>query len=227
MSEPARATSDGDNVLHLPLPAPRVVVVGRSHPDRHEIEAFASARFAAAYDARVTADHPMIAALRAPDGTLLASAGLRLAETGPLFLERYLDAAVEHEVERGLGVVAPRESIVEIGAFASTHPAWSLQLFEALPPWLAGVAGRRFAVATLRPELARALGRAGFGLRRLADADPERLGAEAAAWGSYYAGAPKVYAGRVTAGAALAGLRDRLRTKAMERQARRRTRACA
>lgn len=222
MSQSIRQADVGDNVVRLPSPPPRVAVLGPSHPDRAEAEAFTARRFAEAYQAQVRTDHPLIAVLRAADGGVLASVGIRLAETGPLFLERYLDAPIEAEVELQVGVAAPRETIAEIGAFASTHPAWSLQLFEALPAWLAAVAGRRVAVATLRPELVRALDRAGFRLQAIGDADPARLGDEASAWGSYYAGAPKVYAGRVTCGLAVAGLRERLKTRALAREARRR-----
>jgi len=227
LSEPSRQADIGDNLVRLCPEAPRVEVLGRSHPGRAEAEAFAVRRFAEAFGARARADHPLIAVLRAADGEVLASAGVRFAEAEPLFLERYLDGPVEAEVERRLGAPAPRASIAEIGAFASIHPAWSLRLFEALPMWLSTAAGRRYAVATLRPELARALGRAGFRLQPIAEADPARLGDEASAWGAYYDGAPKVYAGRVVGGAALAGLRDRLRARIMERQARRRARALA
>lgn len=227
MSELSCLEDDGSNVVRLPSCKAQAVVAARGDERRAALEAFIAQRFARAYGAQVTADHPLIAGLVAPDGEVLAAAGVRFAETGPLFLERYLDQPIEAEVGRVLGGPASRDAIAEIGAFASTHPAWSMQLFEALPPWLAGLAGRRFAVATLRPELARMLGRSGFGLRTIANADPARLGDEASAWGSYYAGAPRIYAGRVGSADALTLMRERLRTRAMERHARRLARATA
>lgn len=227
MSELSCLGEDGSNVVRLPPSSVRTVVAAASHPRREALEAFVTSRFAQAYGARVAPSYPLIAGLLAADGQILATAGVRFAEDGQLFLERYLDAPIEVEVTRILGPVASRDAIVEIGAFASTHPAWSMQLFEALPPWLAGVAGRRVAVATLRPELARMLGRSGFALSPIADADPARLGDETAAWGSYYAGAPRVYAGRVSGGGALALMRERLRSRTMERYARRGARASA
>lgn len=214
-------------MVRLPPPRAHVAVAAVDQPQREAFEAFVAGRFAQAYGARIAATYPLIAGLLAPDGEVLAAAGVRFAEHGPLFLEAYLDAPIEADVSRVLGCPASREAIVEIGAFASTHPAWSMQLFQALPPWLAAAAGRRFAVATLRPELARMLSRAGFGLRPIADADPARLGDDAAAWGSYYAGAPKVYAGRVGGGETLALMRERLRARSLERQARRAARASA
>ena len=227
MSEVSCRGEDGPNVVRLPSPKAHVLVAGAGHPRRAALEAFVADRFAQAYGAQVTADYPLIAGLEAPDGQVLAATGVRFAEDGPLFLERYLDASIEAEVSRVLSAPASRDAIVEIGAFASLHPAWSMQLFEALPPWLAGLAGRRFAVATLRPELARMLCRSGFGLRPIADADPVRLGGDAEAWGRYYVGAPRVYAGRVMGGDALALMRRRLRSRTMERQARRRAGASA
>lgn len=217
----------GSNVVRLPSRGARALVAGPEHAHRPALEAFVVRRFAEAYGARVTADYPLICGLTAPGGEVLAAAGLRFADAQPLFLERYLDGPVEAEVARTLDAPAPRSAIVEIGAFASTHPAWSMQLFEALPPWLAGLAGRRFAVATLRPELARMLGRSGFALHWIADADPARLGANASAWGSYYAGAPRVYVGRIGGGEALALMRERLRSRTLERAARRAARASA
>jgi hypothetical protein len=229
LSELCCRRETGGNVVHLPQPKPRVVLAGAGADpvQRQAFEAFIAMRFAEAYGARIAATYPMIAGLLAPDGEILAACGLRFAEEGPLFLESYLDGPVEAGLSQALGWPAERDGIVEIGAFASSHPSWSIQLFEALPPWLAAAAGRRFAVATLRPELARTLRRAGFELREIADADPARLGDDAAAWGSYYSGAPKVYAGRVGGGETLALLRDRLRARSMERQARRAARASA
>ena len=217
----------GGKVLHLAPPKARVVVMAQGDPRREAFETFVAGRFAEAYGATVSPTYPLLAGLIAPGGKILAAAGVRLAEQGPLFLERYLDAPVEAEVSRALARPVFRETIVEIGAFASSHPAWSMQLFEALPPWLAAVAGRSFAVATLRPELARALGRAGFELNPIADADPARLGDDAGAWGSYYAGAPRVYAGPVAGGARLADLGERLQARSLQRQARRAARASA
>jgi hypothetical protein len=227
LHEPSRLDVDGSNVIRLPLPGADAFLAHRSHPERPRLEAFVAGRFAAAYGAKVAADYPLIAGLAADDGEVLAAAGVRFAKDGPLFLERYLDAPVEAEVSRVLGVAARRDEVVEIGAFASRHPTWSMQLFDALPPWLAGEVRQRYAVATLRPELARLLGRAGFALRRVRPADPARLGPDAAAWGRYYAGAPQVYAGRIGGGEALALMRERLRSRAMERQARLSARASA
>jgi hypothetical protein len=198
----------------------RVVLAGPSHPLRGGLEAFVEQSFAVAYGARIAGHYPLIAGLVCPDGVVLAAAGLRFAEQAPLFLETYLDIPIETAIGEALGGEPTREMVVEIGAFASRAAVWTLQLFEFLPPWLWADAGRRYAAATLRPDLARMLSRSGFGLTRLRSADAARLGQAASAWGSYYAGAPCVYVGRIGQGAALPALQDRLRMRPAERQAR-------
>lgn len=227
MCELSRFEDEDAKVIPMPRAGVTGVLADRSHPQRQELESFVERRFAEAYGASVVADYPLIAGLVTADGEVLAAVGVRLAEDGPLFLERYLDVPVEDEVGRVLSVTARRDEIVEIGAFASNHPAWSMQLFDTLPPWLVAVVGRRYAVATLRPELSRLLGRSGFDFRPVAGADPGLLGDAAAAWGSYYDGSPVVYAGHITGGSRLAALRERLRKRDMERQVRRVLRASA
>lgn len=212
-------------MIRLPTPFPRAVVADVDHPRRGDLERFIAGRFAAAFDARVGIDYPLLAGLFGADGQVLAATGVRFAEAAPLFLEQYLDAPVQTALERTFGQPIARTDVVEIGSFASDDPAWSLALFGMLPAWLSGACFRRFAVATLRPELAKTLGRSGFALQTLAPADPERLAGDPTSWGRYYAGRPQVYAGRIAAGPKLPSMRDRLTERARARAARRQARA--
>lgn len=221
MSEPLRNTELPPSVAPPPQARAQMVVAGPSHPQRLDFERFVEARFEQAFGARVPRHYPLVTGLRAPDGAVLAAAGVRFAEADPLFLERYLDSPVEQAVAEAFGRPVARESIVEIGSLASDSPAASLQLFNALATWLASVCGRRFAVATARPDLQRLLGRAGFGLRPLGDADPARLGEGAHDWGSYYDRAPRVFAGEIGVSSALPNLRERLRARSTARAVRR------
>lgn len=192
-----------------------------NHPLRARFEAFIEAQFEAAYGARLAGHFPLIAGLATRNGPVLAAAGVRFAEDDPLFLEQYLDEPVEQAIAAAFGRPVARDSVVEIGSLASSDPAASLQLFTALVAWLSGVCGRRFAVATVRPELARMLGRSGFGLRPVAEADPERLGAAANDWGRYYDRTPQVYAGEIGVPSALPLLRQRLAARSRDREVRR------
>lgn len=194
-----------------------VTLADASHPGRAALERFIEARFEKAFGARVQSHYPLICGLCADDGTILATAGVRFAETGRLFLERYLDAPVDQRVADAFGRPVARDSIVEIGSLASDSPAASLQLFSTLADWLASSCGRRFAVATARPDLQRLLGRAGFGLMTLGLADPLRLGDGAHDWGSYYDRAPQVFASQIGESSVLPGLRQRLRDRTTQR----------
>jgi len=191
-----------------------------SHPEREALERFIEARFERAFGARVQSHYPLICGLCADDGTILAAAGVRFAETDSLFLERYLDAPIEQRVADAFGRPVARDSIVEIGSLASDSPAASLHLFSTLSEWLASTCGRRFAVATARPDLQRLLGRAGFNLMSLGHADPIRLGSGVHDWGSYYDREPRVFVGQIGASSVLPGLRQRLRDRTTERAVR-------
>lgn len=212
----------GPTPTHRPS---RVAVADATHPRRRAFEQFVEARFAAAYGARLPGHYPMLMGLSAPDDTVLAVAGVRFPEGAPLFLEQYLDAPVEQMVAGAFERPVSRESVVEIGSLAAITPGASLELFGALACWLAAVCGRRYAVATVRPELTRLLSRAGFGMRSLGAAEPSRLGSAREAWGAYYDQRPQVFVGEIGVSGALPLLRRRLRTKAIEREVRRLRRA--
>ncbi|MBU1376379.1 MAG: thermostable hemolysin [Alphaproteobacteria bacterium] len=200
-----------------------VLFADADHQRRRDIELFVEARFARAFGACLPRHHSLLACLCADDadGPILAAAGLRFAEDGPLFLEQYLDRPVEHEVAAAFGRPVDRNSIVEIGSLASDTPDASLGLFSALAPWLAAERRRRFAVATVRPEVERLLGRAGFGLTAIGQASPDRLGGDAGEWGSYYDRRPRIFVGEIGDSRALPLLRQRLRAKTMDRAVRR------
>ncbi|WP_293680847.1 thermostable hemolysin [uncultured Phenylobacterium sp.] len=198
-----------------------MVVADPSHPRRAGVERYIEARFDKAFGARVLSHYPTLTGLCGPEGSVLAAAGVRFAETEPLFLERYLDGPVERVIAEAFERPVARDSVVEIGSFASDTPAASLQLFHALAAWLGSSCGRRFAVATARPDLQRLLGRAGFDLRSLVDADPACLGEGARDWGTYYDRSPRVFAAEIGASAVLPQLRRRLRARSMARAVRR------
>jgi hypothetical protein len=197
-----------------------LMLIEPGRPARAEAEAFIEARFGEAFGARPTSAYPIIAAQYDPDGRIAAAAGVRFAEDAPLFLERYLDEAVEQAVATAFGGPVARAGVAEIGSLAAVDVAAALALFDALAAWLAGPCRRRYAVATARPELERLLRRSGFDLRAVADAAPDRLGASAADWGTYYAAGPRVLAGRIGALPA-AGLPSRLQARLARQAARR------
>jgi hypothetical protein len=195
-------------------------VTDPTHSRRRETEALIEECFRAAFGARLDGHYRQIAAWRLADGSLRAAAGIRFAEEERLFLEQYLDEPIEQAVARRFKSPVARDDIVEIGALAADGPASALEFFNELATQLASQRGRRFAVATVRPELRRLLRRAGFDLRALASADPSRLAAGATSWGTYYDGGPQVCVGEIGVASALAHLCRRRRAREMDRQVR-------
>lgn len=225
MSEPVSSV-DVSNVHTLPRPT-RIVAAYPEHPRRAPFEQFIETRFADAFGARVEGHYPLIAGLERRGGDLLAAAGVRFAEREPLFLERYLDQPIDQALSGRFGRPVARDEVVEIGSLAADGPAAALDLFRGLALWLTMACSRRIAVATVRPELARLLSHSGFNLRAVAEADPGRLGDEAARWGSYYDRSPQVFAGEIAVSPALPHLRRTLAAKCLERDARRLRRAAS
>jgi hypothetical protein len=174
----------------------KLVLIGHGDGARHEAERFIADRFRSTFGARASTCYPTIAAVFDTQGRIAAAAGVRFAEQAPLFLERYLEDAVEQAVAAAFERPVERAAIVEIGGFAAASVSNAILLFDAMARWLFAQR-RRYAVATVRPELARLLRHTGFGLRPMADADAERLGAEAASWGTYYEAGPRVFAGEI------------------------------
>jgi hypothetical protein len=129
----------------------------------------------------------------------LAALGIRYAaEESPLFLERYLDKPVDVCLQAITGERIARHTIAEAGNLASSGKADILMLLYGLACHLdhEGISTILFTGTAL---LKRYLHSLGLYPHVLAEADPARLGEDAARWGTYYATRPKVMAGNVLA----------------------------
>lgn len=179
-------------------PTPQTVAIHAGTDDaRAQAERFIHGCFAAAYDADVRHFMPMLMSLRDPQAQLQGVLGFRPALAGGLFLEQYLDAAIERALSGSLGQVVARDSIMEVGNLATTLPGGARWLIAALTAYLKG-AGYRWAVFTAVPALGNSFARLGIELVRLAPADKTRLtAAEQALWGRYYDSGPIVVAANV------------------------------
>lgn len=185
-------TANGDDVSasRVSRPAGRRLRLHRAgDPGRGEVEAFIRDVYAEHYGADVRAFAPVLLSLHDGD-EMVAAAGYRHA-TQPLFLERYLD----RPVERLLGTTRPpRERIVEVGHLASRRAGEGRRLILELARHL-GELQVQWVVSTLTEELRQVFARMGVQPIALGIADPERLGTDAADWGSYYDHRPLVLAG--------------------------------
>ena len=167
-------------------------------PERSAVEAFLESAYHRAFRGAIQSHYPTLLSLQDHRGEIQAAVGFRLASEGPLFLEQYLDAPVEHLLPPLTGEILSRVQIAEIGTLASIDAGASLRLFQALARRL-DAEGCTHAVATATRQLRRLFKRIGFSTEILSAADPARLGPAAAQWGGYYDREPEVRAGAIAA----------------------------
>ncbi|MGC4394907.1 thermostable hemolysin [Hydrogenophaga crocea] len=175
---------------------PRLCEVLRDDPRRAEVEAFIHGVFQERFGARVRGFAPVLVALRDAQDRLVAAAGYRAADGGPLFLERYLEHPIEHHLQMASGAPVSRARIAEVGHLASIQPGEGRRLVGLMAMLLARE-GFDWIVSTLTQELRQLFVRLGVAPLALGVADPERLGEQAADWGSYYDHRPLVHAGQL------------------------------
>ena len=169
---------------------------GPDAPDRAEVEAFIHAVYRERYGADVNQFAPMLVSVVDDGGEIVAAAGYRPGDRGPLFLERYLAAPIETYLVDGPSVLPERNRLVEVGHLAATRAGAGRRLILLLGPHLAGL-GFQWVIGTLTQELRQLFFRLGVVPLSLAEADPAVLGADIARWGSYYDHRPVVLAGRI------------------------------
>jgi len=187
-----------DAIAAQASPAPRL----RLHPvgsvRRVEIEAFIAAVYRERYGAKLRHFAPLLVSLHDEHGNCVAAAGYRAADSGPLFLERYLCGAVESLLPMPTGRRPLRRHIVEVGHLAAVRAGEGRRLILLLGPHLERQ-GFEWVVSTLTQGLRNLFVRMGVAPLALGVADPAVLGDDAAQWGSYYDHRPLVLAGRLDA----------------------------
>lgn len=168
-------------------------------PGRAELEAFAHARFEHVHHADIHHFLPELLGLHDSHGQLIAVAGIRPASSGPLFLEHYLDDPLEIPVSRIAGRPVTRQELVEVGNLSALS-AGSARLIIIAVTWLLAARGLHWVAFTGAAGLINSFRRLGLEPTRLADADPRRLQADSASWGTYYDQHPHVFAGNIRYG---------------------------
>ena len=176
-----------------PPPTVRHTIVGA--PRRITAEHFIADIFHRHYGARISSFAPNLMLLE-DAGRTVAAAGWRCAGEDRLFLETYLDEPIETAVARLAGQPVKREAIVEVGNLAAERPGGSVAVILALAAHLDQL-GFEWVVFTATSELIGIFRRLDLPPLALAPADPQRLGAQAQAWGRYYDTRPVVVAGRL------------------------------
>ena len=193
-------------LLNAQMPEPRhkgvdlaaqLRVCGPADPGRAELETFIQRVFSQRYGAVVDEFAPVLVGLYDPIEGLVAAAGYRGAASGPLFLERYLAAPVEAQLAASAASPLGREAIVEVAHLAASRAGEGRRLIALLGQHLA-LQGFEWVVSTLTAELRHLFVRLGVTPLALGAADPQRLGEQAARWGSYYEHQPVVLAGHLS-----------------------------
>jgi hypothetical protein len=170
--------------------APEFDLHAANSPQRHQLERYITRCFARAYNAEVTEFSPLLLDVKCA-GNISGVAGIRMAETSPLFLEHYLDAPVEEVVANTFGEVVSRHEIVEIGNLAALRPG-ACQLMLLMLAGILHAAGFRYAAFAGTDQVVRTVHKLSEAVRAVGIADPSRLGIDAKHWGSYYDTSPQV-----------------------------------
>lgn len=168
---------------------------------RRSVERYIHTKFKETYHADVDHFLPQILSLSG-NGCFSAAVGLRKAESEPLFLEQYLDNAIENEVSSRFGQCVSRDQVIEIGNLVSTYRGGSQLLFLFLTEFLHRV-HRRWVVFTATKEVLKILSKLNLTFLTLCEARPEKLLGCSEQWGKYYSARPQVMAGDVSACAAI------------------------
>lgn len=160
---------------------------------RAEAERFVHLAFRRVHRAEVRSFMPTLLTLRDPKGRLCAVAGCRGAALGTLFLERYLDGAIEEVLAARTGLALRRAAIVEIGNFACTSALGARRLLRLLPAELLG-RGYGWAAFTATRAVRELLRMFDAPLLELAPATRARAAGCGDDWGRYYEADPRVLA---------------------------------
>lgn len=157
---------------------------------------FIRRRFSLAHQARVSHFMPQLFGLQSEDGSLHGACGCRRADSGALFLERYLDVPIEQAIFERSGVRVERHQIVEVGNLAASGLGTARTLIVKLTRQLA-LQGFRWVTFTGTQEVLNSFHRLGLAPQFLGLADPARMGESLADWGRYYDSAPQVVFGEI------------------------------
>ncbi|KQZ91486.1 thermostable hemolysin [Pseudomonas sp. Root562] len=198
--------SDFNWSVQLPLhfgqaetPQMRLVRALPDDPQRCTFESFIQQRFRQAHGADIRHFMPQLFGMSDALGALHAVVGVRLASDGPLFLEGYLDEAIDPLISAAADQAIVRSGIVEVGNLAASSTG-SARLSIIAMTYLLARGGLEWVAFTGNLGLVNSFHRLGLKPVTLCAADPARLGEDRHAWGSYYESKPWVHVGNIRAG---------------------------
>jgi hypothetical protein len=173
-------------------------------PERGELEAFVRAAFQRGHGATVNSFMPTLLSFRDGAGQLRGVVGLRGATPQALYLEQYLEQAVEVSIATATGHAVRREQIVEVGNLAGSNCRAAMRMVAQLPAYLLAH-DFRWIVFTATTAVHGILRAFGAPLLELARADGTRVAGSPDRWGSYYEKDPRVFAAYLPASRSIPG----------------------
>ncbi|APV42953.1 Thermostable hemolysin [Pseudomonas frederiksbergensis] len=188
--------------LHLGQAETSQMSLARALPDeplRPVFEAFIQQRFRKAHGADIRHFMPELFGMNNASGELCAVAGVRLANSEPLFLERYLDEPIDPLISAAADCAVDRTGIVEVGNLAANDTGSARMSIIAIT-YLLAMGGLEWVAFTGNIGLVNSFHRLGLKPVTLCAADPARLGDDRHSWGSYYESKPWVHVGNIRAG---------------------------
>ena len=168
-------------------------------PQRNAFEIFIQQRFRKAHGADIRHFMPQLFGMSDASNALCAVVGVRVASDGPLFLECYLDEAIDPLISATADHCEDRSAIVEVGNLAASDTA-NARLSIIAMTYLLAMGGLEWVAFTGNLGLVNSFHRLGLKPVTLCAADPARLGEDRHAWGSYYESKPWVHVGNIRAG---------------------------
>lgn len=180
-------TSSAENTTKLNQCTLDMEVLAVGDKSRGAVEQFIKQGFAKAYGANIAVNAPWLLAIK--EGKYKAALGIRSA-LSPLFVEQYLQGAIENYVSEQ-GCLVARAEIAEIGNLYSNAKRFTLPLFLVAAVSLF-CNNYRYMVFSGTSHVLNLMNKIGVEHRYIADADPRKLAASNDDWGTYYDTQPKV-----------------------------------
>lgn len=177
-----------------------------SDADRAQIKDFISRQFAFHFGAEATIEPPVLIGAWNAQRELVGALGLRTSAHG-FFSQKYLPQPLLKAMQSALVRDIEATEVVEVVHLAVASPVIITPMLEALADHLSD-AGFRYLVCTATRCLQRFFRKRGWSITTLAKAEPTALGADAAAWGAYYAQEPAVIIGDIAEARTLAHARE-------------------
>ncbi|WP_077045617.1 thermostable hemolysin [Pseudomonas sp. KK4] len=184
---------------HAETPQLRLDRALPDQPQRPAFEAFIQEGFRKVHGADIRHFMPELFGMSNEAGALCAVAGVRLASSGQLFLERYLDNSIDPLISAAADCPVDRAGIVEVGNLAASDTG-SARLSIIAITYLLAMGGLEWVAFTGNVGLVNSFHRLGLKPVTLCAADPARLGEDRNSWGSYYESKPWVHVGNIRAG---------------------------